>query len=857
MSDPTRPFLLLPPRVASTPAQPRRGGGGGPTNPKKRRQVQRLSPRFAALQQALDAKVARLDADPGGVAPEQVLVFETNGPVHELYDAIANTPGLEWLLDDELRDLPPDEDFHHKAHPGTKPVTARAYLVMSNAVALEQLLSVWNAWTINRRVAPPLAPWLDVFRRLRDVRRWGPEDRLEETGILDGWREELADPQPWLNPFEVELWARTPAARSEASARVRALVARAGGQAGDEVVIEPIAYHALLVRLPSAAVHQILADRSVELVQNDDIRLFRPAPQGVRRRGDGEPAQDAPARVRSPALGEPLVGLLDGLPLENHGLLAGRLVVDDPDDWAAEYSAASRQHGTAMASLILHGDLGARDEEPSPRRLYCRPILRPNPLRPEFEGPPQDRLWVDVIHRAIRGALEGEGDQPPGAPTVRVFNLSVGHPGQTFLRSMSPLARLLDWLAWKHRILFVVSAGNHDRMPIQLPATTAQHQLERATIAAVHSTHRLRRLMAPAETVNGLTVGALAEDASGPWVAAGAHESTLVGTRGLPSPLSALGRGYRRAVKPELLAPGGRDVFLRGEVVGPDGSTSWTTPGRRRLPPGQQVAAPSRNAGDVAGTAYTTGTSNAAALTSRAASRIGDIVEDLLAGPQGPALRPIPVALWIKTLLVHSAEWPAEAYDALAACLRTDANRHNFRDESSAFLGYGVLRPARTTGCSFERATLLGGGDIGPGEEWVHRVPVPSALQAFDGWRRLTITLSWFTPVDPRDQRYRRAGLSFDAPTESVLNVERCQVDGRAVTRGTVQHEVLERGRGAILVGEDETLSIPVTCTAEAPGLDGRVPYALAVTLEVAAGVGLPIYDEIRERLRVRQPIRP
>ncbi len=54
------------------------------------------------------------------------------------------------------------------------------------------------------------------------------------------------------------------------------------------------------------------------------------------------------------------IALLDGLPCSNHDALAGRLVVEDPDGLGDEYPLSSRNHGTAIASLIIHGDLSAR-----------------------------------------------------------------------------------------------------------------------------------------------------------------------------------------------------------------------------------------------------------------------------------------------------------------------------------------------------------------------------------------------------------------------------------------------------------------------------------------------------------------
>lgn len=859
MSDPARPFIVMPPRTQRRVEPPPRRRGGTPSNPRKARQVERLGPQFGVLQEALEAKLARLDADPGGVAPEQVLVFETNGPIAELYAFLASTPGLEWLVDEELRDLPPDEDFFDKDD-AEKSVSARAYLVLTNTVALSQLLSAWDAWSKGRLPAA-LAPWREVFARLRQVRRWDVQDRLEETGILDEWRRELADELQYLSPFEVELWERTPAGRAAAAARVRQLVARAEGEVLQELALAPIAYHALLVRLPACAVEQILADRSVELVRNDDVKLFRPSGQAIRVRRADAPPQNAPERAAEDVLREPLIGLLDGLPLANHALLAGRLVVSDPDGWEETYPVASRQHGTEMASLILHGDLNA-SEAPSSRRLYCRPILRPHPVRPEVEAPPRDRLWVDVIHRAVRGAIEGEGDQPPEAPSVKVFNLSVGHPGQPFIRSMSPLARLLDWLSWKYQVVFVVSAGNHDRRAISLPqAANEPGQIERALLVELGRDHRNRRLLSPAETVNGITVGASHEDAAGTWTPSSPDEVMLVTTRGLPTSLSGLGRGYRRSVKPDLLAPGGRIVFNRGPQPAPDGTVPYTSPLRFRQGPGQLVAAPGTRSGDVRGTGYTAGTSNAAALTSRLTDRICSALEAIAADERGGPLRSTPMALWIKTLLVHTAEWPREAFEALETALRNEENTRTFKDEAAAFLGYGVLRSERATGCELTRATLLGAGDIAPGETWVHRVPLPTELHAFNQWRRLTMTLSWFTPTNPRDQRYRCFALSCDPPVaaESPLRLERSQVHGRAATRGTVQHEVLEKSGGAINLPDGQSLEFPVTCTAEAPGpgSEVRVPYALASTLEVAAETRLPIYDAILERVRPRPPIRP
>jgi hypothetical protein len=836
-------------KQAFTPQQPR---GGGPSNPKKARQVERLAPKFVELRQALDARRGALQGDAAGVALEQVLVFETNGPVKDLYDTVAKTPGLEWLADEDVRDLAPDEDFFVPDKPD-KLVHAQLYLVLFNQQAVEQLLSLWRLWSTDARVPGEHRGWLDVFRQLREVRRWSVHDRLEETGILAYWRDRVATGVETVG-VEIELWFRRAEQRATAERRVREFVTRASGQVLSICTIDEIAYHALVCKLPIAAAQAMLDNPEVELLQCDEVRLVRPTGQASAPIVTDEPEQEGdPGGGEEGELGDPLVALLDGLPLENHRRLAGRLVVDDPDEWAATYPVASRCHGTAMASLILHGDLGA-NEEPAKQRLYVRPIMRPDSFGGRSEQAPEDRSWVDLIHRAVRRVVAGEGNLPPAAPSVRVINLSIGDPYQPFIRSMSPLAKLLDWLAWRYRVLFVVSAGNH-RTPITVAGRPDEVTPEKI-VAAVAGAQRHRRILSPAEAVNALSVGATAEDASGNWNSRASNEHDLALPDGLPSPISGLGRGYRRVVKPDVLAPGGRVVFRAGDSA--NGETKFVLADPRpRVPPGQRVAAPSATQGDLSGVRYTAGTSNAAALVSRAALRIVDALEDLRDQPNAAQLARVPMALWLRTLLAHGTSWSSEASRLVERAIRTESNKHTFTDEVSALLAFGVIRPERVTACTEERVTILAGGDIAADERHVHRLPLPPSLNAHTAWRRLTVTLSWFSPINPAHRKYRRAALWFEPPGQKELLVQRRGVDWQAVKRGTLQHEVLEGDRSAINIQPDGHLEIPVTCLAEAGSLDERVSYAMAVTLEVAPGVNTKIYDEVRARIAPRVGVRP
>jgi hypothetical protein len=100
---------------------------------------------------------------------------------------------------------------------------------------------------------------------------------------------------------------------------------------------------------------------------------------------------------------------------------------------------------------------------PLGRPIYVRPIMRPDPTAfrtPRTETTPSDTLLIDLVHCAVRRIFEGEGSAPAAAPTVRIINLSVGAEQRSFDQALSPWARLLDWLSYRYRVLFVVSAGN-------------------------------------------------------------------------------------------------------------------------------------------------------------------------------------------------------------------------------------------------------------------------------------------------------------------------------------------------------------------------------------------------------------
>lgn len=86
--------------------------------------------------------------------------------------------------------------------------------------------------------------------------------------------------------------------------------------------------------------------------------------------------------------------------------------------------------------------------------------------------------------------------------------------------------------------------------------------------------------------------------------------------------------------------------------------------------------------------------------------------------------------------------------------------------------------------------------------------------------------------------------------------LDRDEADWKAVQRGTVQHEIF-MGERADAFADGDSIQVQVNCRADAGELDEAVPYAVAVTLEVAPNLTIPVYDEIRARIQVPVAIQP
>ncbi len=837
----SRPLLVFPTvAVGQTPTR-RPTPIGSPQGPSPARQGERLTPQFEALRRAFDSGRVTASDETTETDPELIVVFEVAGSVDGFGRAVRDVSGLEFLAEMAADAAEPDADFAFvsSGEAEARPVPTTLYATLSNAEAAGQLVTLFQRWVADPDAAFPWGqtPLKRAFAHLRSVRRWSAEDRVRETGLLAAWSEEVQVVGGTnMARVEVELWFRGDATKRAAAQReVEDAIRGSGGDVISSCTISAVEYHAVLADLPYSEVDRVLSDgpEAIALLMAPSVMLVASADALTVEELE---AADLPAPA-VPALGGdeiPRVALLDGLPLTNHHSLAGRLLVDDPDALESSYtSAQQRQHGTAMASLLCHGDLHA-PLSPLATPIYVRPILRPHDFLNEETLPP-DQLLADLLHRAFRRMFVGEGGAGPQAPSVRVVNLSIADPRRVFVRRVSPVARLLDWLAVEYNVLILVSAGNHAAaIEVDASALGDVESLRAAAARSLKESARHRRLLSPSEAINAVTVGASHDD-SAPGIDSTALIDVL--SSGDVASYSAVGGGHRRSIKPDVLLPGGRQLFMNAPLDPTEDSATLIPARQTAAGPGLLVAAPA-GPGNITGTGYTLGTSGATALASRLSVDLLTLIEDEL-----PEIEAQHHPVLAKALLVHACAWgPGES--ALRQLVGGG------RKETTSFFGHGSLDSTRVGTASRERVVIVAAGSVRSGERHAVRLPLPPAVGATTEWRRLTTTLAWFSPTNPRDQRYRMARLRLSVDG-ARLGADAAGADGYAVRRGTVQHEVLE-GRRAIAVSPGETLDVNVDCRVDAGTLGSPVRFALAVTLEMAETVRVDLHEQVRSALEVQ-----
>jgi hypothetical protein len=754
------------------------------------------------------------------------LVFKVTGSIQNFANAVKRIPGLELIDEEELASYDKDKS----------PV---AYLLIPDERALKRLLSLWNRWRRGQLVRGE-TPWGDLFKCLKELRPWGPGDRVSpvDRQIIGAGISKLSDTD--LTQLEIELVFRKKEQATLYEIELNQKINEMGGNVISRAYIEDIAYHALLIEFPVSSVRDIVKLNPKSLAELDLIMHIRP--QSLATGVDVSDVAESTLEIRDRALGSPILAILDGVPVAAHPWLGKHLIVDDQFDLESEALVDGRKHGTAMASLVVHGDLNKK-ETILPRKIHFVPVLGKD------DSFTSKALIIDMIYLAIKRMREGADAT---APDILIVNLSLGDRNRQFYGSMSPWARLLDRLAHKFGILFIVSAGNiTEPFPIDgfnnWTAYEDAQEIDRRTktLNAIAETMADRRVLSPAETVNGITVGAANIDNVSPAERRTAKPVNPYPEIVISNPSSALGPGFAKSVKPDIIMPGARE-HLRMISSGPPVEAAPAAAARAF---GLKVAAPPSGGIDNSH-GYTGATSAAAALASRTCHRIHDALEEAY-GDDFVGLSHIEKALILKALLAHPAKWPEEAAALITSVFGQKHHTHK-KDDVRRFIGYGLVDSDEAVACAADRATFWATGVLEKEASVPIRVPIPAVIGGKAQPHELSATLAWFTPTAPGRKSYRTVRLNLLNPSgigQFGIAAHSDQPDANQSKKGTI---ITRRwtGRKAANISSDTYIDLIVQREPDQGIIeDDKIVFAMAATITMPGVV--EIYDRVRAMLGI------
>lgn len=792
-------------------------------------QRERLAPQLQRLTEAFVRHHAELQRDLQGLNPESVIVFEVAESVDNFMNAVRRA-GMEWLGDWDGMDDADDNFYIDEEH--SKKIPEKLYFAMSDQRALEQLLHLWNRYHENDAAFQyGYGAFRKVFDQLRTVRLWNAQDRFYDTGLEQIWEEALRNHAVAIR-FEIEFWYRDDAIKREAAQREIIHILEENGGSVVCVSQHPeIAYHGMIAECPSRVIRAMMDNPENSLFNANQVMWIRATGQAIVHSEMSESTESGQA-IPVARLDAPVIALFDGLPLAGHILLNNRMDINDADAYENQYPVNSRIHGTEMASVILYGDLN-HPLPPLHSRLYVRVVMKPNAMGDE--SIPDDKLLVDVLHQAVMEIVNA----PNLRESIRIVNISIGDLDRPFAHTLSPAAKMLDYLGERYNLLFLISSGNNCEL-LDLPMTYGEYVLlnqqdrYRAVYQYLWNEQADLRILSPAESMNSVTVGAISQDYSAPAPIADILD---VVPSGSITSYSRFGGGYGRSIKPDLVNLGGRLFY---SFLGTNQSAARFRPSRPRIAdgPGIKTAVPSNG---LTGTAYSSGTSHATAYTSRMCADFLDVLRAI------PGLN-IPTeyeAIAIKSMLVHSCSWHYMGSDIRQFI---PVPPRNSRKEALKWVGYGTPYPEVSIFCTDQRVTLIGFDLLSPGRQVDMLFPLPPCLISQNVKKRLTITLAWMSPVAANRKNYRVAKLEFRSSNNPLMEENRQDSDANTSRRGTVQHEVYEDD-SAQQYQSNDNLAITVSCHKD-PLLRTPVKFVLMATLEVAETTHYPIYQEVAMRLQ-------
>lgn len=517
----------------------------------------------------------------------------------------------------------------------------------------------------------------------------------------------LAEHAEQLNTFQ-QAWDEK---RMQREADVERLVSHYGGeilQITDDPGVELPDSFAMRIHMSGEGFVDFIANfpNLFEVCVPDEFSM--PVAAGIGEDGVGEDFE-----LLAPSADAPRLCVIDSGMQENHRWLESAIdapesncfLPDRADADVADY-VRSGGHGTRVAGACLYPSaVPASGQHEAPFWLINARVLDDENFLPERVLPAQ--LLRTIVERYLASS---------GA---RIFQHSIAANGPCRTTRMSIWATAIDWLSYRHDVLFLQAAGNiNTRGGTTRPGILDHHEAGRSYPDYLGEASS--RVANPAQSLQALSVGSITRE----YFDNGDQQS-LAPSDG-PSAFSRTGYGLWDSIKPEV-------VEFGGDYVSDTGSPPALTTPAEVCP---ETVRSTLHGGPPFG--------NDAVGTSFATPKVAHIAGHLA------VLFPDQSPLLYRALIVNSARWPTWAESATVAA----------RPGIVRSIGYGLPDLERATENSEHRVTLITPGtyEAHAREGFVFGVPVPESLRrpGEDFGVRIDVTLSY--AAEPRRTRKSRRG---------------------------------------------------------------------------------------------------